>query len=356
VRPDRDDPLAPAIRRTLQGSRTDCPEAETIAAYADRSLASGERRDVERHLSHCARCRDTLLLMSRAEEKGTATSPLYRWPWLAAAAAAVLATVVWLRLPPSAVRSPESDRFAQIASEARQQPESLPEQSAAKNAPADRDVAGRKSLEKAPARPAPAAGAAATVPSADRQTFGERERPADQRRDERKLEESPRRRAKADAPASAPETAPPAAAAPPPAVAESVAVDTLMGRQNRDHVITAAPKRGAELASAVAPIAWRVLASGVVQRSADGGATWTAEAGVDAPGARAALAPTADVCWIVGDNGLILRFETGRGWTRMTPPARIAFVAIEASDARNATITAADGRRFTTADGGTTWK
>ena len=94
----------------------------------------------------------------------------------------------------------------------------------------------------------------------------------------------------------------------------------------------------------------------MVERSADGGATWTREPGVDAPAARAILAPSRDVCWIVGDSGLILRFETGRGWTRLSPPAQIGFIAVEASDAVRATIAAADGRRFTTTDGGQTWK
>ncbi|MGH9330895.1 MAG: hypothetical protein ACRD09_10660, partial [Vicinamibacterales bacterium] len=63
-----------------------------------------------------------------------------------------------------------------------------------------------------------------------------------------------------------------------------------------------------------------------------------------------------DVCWIVGDRGLILRYETERGWTRLPPPAQVEFVAVEASDALRATITASDGRWFTTSDGGLTWK
>ncbi len=386
MRPDRDDPLAPAIRRTLQGSRTDCPEAETIAAYAERSLADAERRGVELHLSTCARCRETLLLMSRAAERPTrqlfspvpAAFPLYRWPWLAGAAAAGLAVVVWLALPPSAVRTPESDRLAQVTSSAdKEKPPVEPEQSAANKAPVASDQASAKAQ---PAPPGPVAPAAPTPQ--DRQAFDEKEkkRGLDDRRTDRKLEETGERRARVEAPAAAPQALPPVAPLPPPAAAESVGAvaapappaparkpdssdrDTaspqLMARtqQNNEYLTASGPPADARAASAISAVTWRVSPSGIVERSADGGATWTRERGVDAPAARAIHAPSRDVCWIVGDRGLILRFDTGRGWTRLSPPAQVGFMAVEAPDALRATITAADGRRFTTTDGGQTWR
>lgn len=393
MRPDRDDPLAPAIRRTLQGSRTDCPEAETIAAYAERSLVDAERRDVEVHLSTCARCRETLLLMSRAEEKGTATffqkapkggSPLYRWPWLAGAAAAGLAIVVWLALPPSAVRAPESDRVAQVAREVgREQAPVEPEQSAANKAPAGSDEAQAKERSTLPP---PAAPAVRAPPPQDRRAFVEEKRLADaDRKEERRLDEAGERRAPVQKmPAAVPEApppvaplpveptrarvaaetaaaqAPPAAEQKPDASARDTASAKLMSRarQNREYPIASGPTADAHAraASAIPAVTWRVWASGIVERSADGGATWTREPGVDAPAARAIYAPSRDVCWIVGDRGLLLRFETGRGWIRLSPPAQVGFIAVEATDTPRATITAADGRRFTTTDGGQTWK
>jgi Putative zinc-finger len=361
VRPDRDDPLAPAIRRTLEASRPDCPDAETIAAYAERELASAERRGVEQHLSNCSRCRETLLLMSRAAQADTAASSsprflLYRWPWLAAAAAAGLATVIWLKLPAD-VRAPEVAQVVEpnLAKEKAGQP---PSGVAAVPKPSEEADANKAPAKRQPA--APVAGVAAPPSTAEQRAFGERPKPLDALRDERKLEEAGQRRARADKRSPAP--AAPVAAAPsarePAPQRESIATDAtaLMASQNREYMIAAGPKARAEAAAAVPAITWRVWASGVVERSADGGATWTREAGVDALGARAVVSPTADVCWIVGDNGLILRFEPGRGWTRLTPPAQLAFVAIEASDARNATMTAADARRFTTTDGGQSWK
>jgi Putative zinc-finger len=378
VRPDRDDPLAPAIRRRLQGSRTDCPDAGTIAAYAERSLADAERRDVDLHLSTCARCRETLLLMSRAAEADTpaSSSPrflLYRWPWLAGAAAAGLAIVVGLALLPSAVLTPESDRVAQVISRPDTEKPREPEQSAANKAP----VASDQAQAKEPTTPPRPAAPAAPAPQ-DRQAFDEKKRGLDDRRTDPKLEETGERRAPVQKmPVAGPEALPPVAPPPARGAAESAAAqappaaapkpdsgtrDTaspqLMSRarQNPDYLIASGPPANAQAASAIPAITWRVSPSGIVERSADGGATWTREPGVDAPAARAIRAPSRDVCWIVGDSGLILRFEAGRGWARLSPPAQIGFIAVEASDAVRATIEATDGRRFTTTDGGQTWK
>jgi hypothetical protein len=235
VRPDRDDPLAPAIRRTLQASRTDCPDAEAIAAYAERSLANSERRGVELHLSSCARCRETLLLMSRAAEADTpaSSSPrflLYRWPWLAGAAAAGVAIVIWLALPPAAVRTPESDRVAQVASRAdAEKPPVGPEQAAADKAPAASDQAKAKA-PSTPPRPAAPASPAPQQPR-DRQAFAEEKRQAGAaRKEEGKLDEASERRARVEAPAAAQETARPAA---PPAPASGPVVVPTPGEGAR---------------------------------------------------------------------------------------------------------------------------
>ena len=158
--------------------------------------------------------------MSRAAEADTpaSSSPrflLYRWPWLAGAAAAGLAVVVWLALPPSAVRAPESDRFAQVTSGAdTEKPPVEPEQSAAHRVP----VAADQAQAKAPSTPARPADPAAPAPQPrDRQAFDEVKRRADaDRKEERKLDEEGERRAPVQKmPVAAPEALPPVA--PPPA-------------------------------------------------------------------------------------------------------------------------------------------
>jgi len=46
----------------------------------------------------------------------------------------------------------------------------------------------------------------------------------------------------------------------------------------------------------------------------------------------------------------------GRTWQRVQFPEAIDLTAVRAPDATNAIVTAADGRTFTTADGGRTWR
>jgi photosystem II stability/assembly factor-like uncharacterized protein len=46
----------------------------------------------------------------------------------------------------------------------------------------------------------------------------------------------------------------------------------------------------------------------------------------------------------------------GTEWKQVTPPTAADLVSVQAIDARTATVTAAGGRVFRTADSGQTWK
>jgi photosystem II stability/assembly factor-like uncharacterized protein len=61
------------------------------------------------------------------------------------------------------------------------------------------------------------------------------------------------------------------------------------------------------------------------------------------------------VCWLVGARGLVLLTTDAVRWRRMAFPESVDLVAVQATDASHATVTAADGRRFSTSDGGATW-
>jgi Putative zinc-finger len=367
VRPDRDDGLGRAMRRALQDSGTDCPDVNVLAAYAERTLSATERRGVEGHLSRCARCRETLILTSRAAatEKGTATfleeakkggSPLY---WLAGAVATGLAIALWIAQPDRDAPAPAPDAPSQVA----QQVEG---------------PAPPASLEPAPVRPQQEAKDPAAPPTTRERGARERNRAADatmkQSRDERKPESAgqPSVAERVVAPPPPPALPAPAPAPPPESTAQASARakpaekaaerQVLAGQDRRygeasENVVVSWPRSTDRLAAMDAPpaIAWRVWTSGRVERSTDGGVSWSREP-IEAPAARAISAPSRDVCWIVGEAGLILRYETARGWARLSPPSQAGFVAVQARDAMQATITASDGRRFTTADGGQTWK
>lgn len=132
-------------------------------------------------------------------------------------------------------------------------------------------------------------------------------------------------------------------------------------------------------------VRWRLAGSGV-ERSADGGATWTASAlnglqelderrpaapqsgaaavtaapaaaaQAQGPGAVAGDAPTASVCWLVGPRGAVwLTTDGGQRFRRMTVPGEPDLGVVAARDARSADVSAVDGRTFRTDDGGSTW-
>jgi photosystem II stability/assembly factor-like uncharacterized protein len=100
---------------------------------------------------------------------------------------------------------------------------------------------------------------------------------------------------------------------------------------------------------------WRVGIDGI-ERSTDKGRMWIRDQVPDAVNITAGSAPSASVCWMVGRSGLVLRYVASSGWARTTSPAPVDFVAVSARDAERAVVTAADGRRFETADGGRTWR
>jgi photosystem II stability/assembly factor-like uncharacterized protein len=109
---------------------------------------------------------------------------------------------------------------------------------------------------------------------------------------------------------------------------------------------------------------WRISPPTVIQRSTDGGKTWSIvdplRAATRADGGTAAVltagsSPSRDVCWIVGRTGTVLLSTNGATWLRRPFPENVDLTGVRALDGRSATVTAVDGRRFATADGGATW-
>jgi hypothetical protein len=103
-------------------------------------------------------------------------------------------------------------------------------------------------------------------------------------------------------------------------------------------------------------ILWRFAGSGFVERSKDGGATWQGEEPSAGGQLVAGAAPSVNVCWIVGREGVILLTKDAKNWKRIPPPVNTDFIGVTAESAASATVTAADGRKFATKDGGKKWK
>ena len=102
---------------------------------------------------------------------------------------------------------------------------------------------------------------------------------------------------------------------------------------------------------------WRVVEGRLVQRSLDQGRSWSTQYAIDAGPGRinAGICPAAAVCWLAGRSGLVLRTIDGQSWQRLAFPQDIELTSVSSPDERTATVSAADGRRFVTSDGGRTW-
>jgi photosystem II stability/assembly factor-like uncharacterized protein len=142
----------------------------------------------------------------------------------------------------------------------------------------------------------------------------------------------------------------------------TTAADTGLGQAG------ASRARQIDIVSPEPAFRWRLLGPATIQRSTDGGATWTTQSGLG-PGLGLAAreqvaipmvlttgsAPARDICWIVGRAGVVLLSSSGTAWQRRPFPEAADLTAVRAVDARTAVVTAADGRQFSTADGGATW-
>jgi photosystem II stability/assembly factor-like uncharacterized protein len=142
-----------------------------------------------------------------------------------------------------------------------------------------------------------------------------------------------------------------------PAPAASPAAPTPQGRAPAEFAAPQALARAPapdEIHSPDPDSRWR-LRGLRVERSADGGRTWTdSRVPGDVP-LTAGSSPAPSVCWIVGRRGTVLVTTDGVNWVRrgVSPPADL--VAVLATGAGSAVVTTVDGRRLSTSDGGITW-
>ena len=306
-----------------------CPDAETLAAWYDQTLTAAEQRELESHVSTCDRCQAIVATLARFDVpvQPSARERMWRsWRWVVPTAAAA-ALVLWA----SVGQVGRSGREGRVGQESRVGQEGQ----VARVEPTERkrlEIEVPQGSPGARARNAPPPARKAETPPANEQRA-----PASE---VRVPSEPPSRDAKST---NADAAAPPAAAPPPvDAAARSLQMTANM-MVRRDIVVS--PDRS---------MLWRIRGLSV-ERSTDGGTTWSPQAtGATAP-LSAGSSPAATVCWIVGRSGTVLRTTDGRTWQVVPFPEPIDLTDVEASNADAAAVTTADARRFTTADGGRTW-
>jgi hypothetical protein len=331
---DRDSAIERLLPRALDArasaSADACLDAETAAAWADDELAADQRTAVETHAADCARCRALLAAM-------VTTAPVEARPsrarslalgWLIPLGAVAAAVILWVAVPGRAPAVRERAEPPAHIAEAKPPSSPPPAPSAeAKDAPAQpvRPLARR---ETNPVSAAPESMAAQKAkPSAA---------PAEEKKDIDAI--APRDSANAAAPVAAG------------TLAQGAAAPRLKS-EARAFSASAMPV----IVSPDPAIQWRLSGGGVVQRTVDGGASWETEQTCVADTLTAGAAPSSTVCWLAGPHGIVLLSTDGRTWRRVATPEDAPLVKVSAEDDRSATVTAADGRTFSTSDAGQTW-
>ena len=100
---------------------------------------------------------------------------------------------------------------------------------------------------------------------------------------------------------------------------------------------------------------WRVVSTGQVERSTNGGARWERATLPEAATLTGGSSPSPSICWLVGRTGSIYVTTDGLRFVRVPFPDRTDFVSIQATDGRRATVVTIDGRTMRTDDQGATW-
>ena len=372
--------LRAVLRRRMTNDATSaCVDVDTLAAWSDGTLRARERVVVESHASNCARCQALLAAMARTMPP----MPARKWwqtsavGWLVplAAGAAAIALLIYVprtrfersaALPQSVALAPDASASAATARPLRPPSTSTPPTGVDDCRDESKmTVAGPRRARADEQRATTAPGAVPPVQPRPEQANIAPSSPLDAAAD----------RVAAVPPASTP--VPSVAAVSPPMArpepapnasreASAAQVPTPLAAARATTDAAASGVRAQAFAKALAvpmqivspnpDVRWRILTAGSVERSVDGGTTWqTQSTGVRAT-LTAGAAPSPTICWLVGPGGIVVVSIDGRSWQRVGFPESIDLTSVRASDGANATVTAADGRTFTTIDGGKTWR
>ena len=377
----RDEALArrmgEALDRISAAGAGDCPDAELIAAYHERTLHPEEMVQCESHFAGCSRCRKILAVLAASvdaplsetevarlgELVAVAARPAdaathrtakiiqsnrfnWRARWLAPALGVAAVLAVWF-----AMRAPWRTT-GQVPTE------TLVAQAPKSEMPRERDlrsldeVSGTES-KKAPESPE-------TNQAADGKSLDQlKAKVAAAETAPRNEKESRAAAASAASGVIAPAAAPPVAAVAELQAANEVAAPSSMGtgaasnspaldKQAMGRIeagsAKSAPRPAAEMAdnrqrvqalSSVmnarkageiqieAPsgkVLWRAGMGGKIQRSPDAGRTWIPQASASQHDWLAGAAISDTVCWLVGRNGSIARTTDGEHWMQIASP------------------------------------
>jgi hypothetical protein len=342
---------APAVRDFSEGG---CLDAETLGAWSDGALNPAAVAACEAHVSNCDRCQALVGAFARGSSAvgtsgtlGTLDTPgalsFWRW-WLAPIAAGVTAATLWMVVP-----EPDTAPPAPSVSITQQPPvrrSHIPPAVQGSGVAAETDAQARRQSTDQFARDS-----AANATRADQQPPKlTDERKQEQRKEEALVAEVRERVAAAEsaaAPAAVAADRQAAPAAPPPA-APAIGSLQKSARPGFSPV-------NFEIPTLQPAVRWRVAGDFFLELTQDGGASWQRKHQV--PGVNAGSAPSASVLWLGGANGTVwLTTDGGATFRNVGIAEPLDIASVSATDARTASVFTVSGRRFTTEDGGRTWR
>jgi len=386
-----------------------CLDAETAAAWIDGVLSERDRARVEGHVAGCERCQALAAALVRTAPPAPERASWFRvsrFAWLAPLTAAAAAVIVWAIMPPMAKSvAPGRDTAEHTLAETRPAPAAAPVPRADNpvgSVPATAQPAGggARALDEKNARVADneKAGKDAMNKAKGFEDRAQAEVAGELKKEGLKNEEAAKLNAAASRPAesaAAPAPAPPPAAAladaqakrdadaragaaafatspqgqsqvqlQTPSPSQQSSADSLRLRQS---VAADSPAKAAPARREASPILvaspnpnqrWRVTVNPgitIVEHSTDAGRHWTPH--VMDPGTvfSAGASPAPNVCWLVGPHGTVMLTTDGSTWQRIAFPEDIDLINVQATDDRNASMTAFNGRVFSTRDRGRGW-
>jgi hypothetical protein len=344
---DRDAAVDRWLRRaaaptTDVSSTAACLDPEVMAAWIDGRLIGAALARADTHVAGCARCQAIAGTIARTESIAQWATPEHRSPWrwltwavpLTAAATIVTVVIVEWRPKPEQVQTQARADTPSLADARQVEPASPPPAAAPAARPELRDEAGR--------------GAPAQEKRLDARAEAAKERAGARAADKSASPTSTLAKSRSEANAGSPQRPAELKQEQKPAAPARVEeLDRLSAARANEGIVL-------EVRSPDPARRWRVI-GGRVQRSVDAGSTWADVPADVTAGITAGAAPAATVCWLAGRGGLVLLTTDGSTWQRLPLPEATDLSAIRATDARNATVTTADGREFATTDGGRTW-
>jgi hypothetical protein len=371
--------MDPQHRSALSAGMTppsaSCLDPERLAAWADGGLRPDEIAAIDAHLADCSRCQAVAAMMTTADDgpqRQTAAvvrMPLWRrmhLQWVAPLAAA--AALIWAVVPHGTDSTTPSrvDTFARADGAEPSMTSPSPAPSAAESRPAPTPV---------PAVPPRTSVAETQTRKSASPVESLRDAPMPQQRGASSNSSAADTSTGPDEAPRASSPAPPAAASPSAAATQKSrapireTTDTL----ERTEIGPVAPQPS----SATDPVEIRARAAdssasaGAAARSSTPNRAWRLSgARIDILNARGEWerlaasapaplvggdAPSTNVCWIVGRRGVVMRTTDARTFESLPPPALVDLIGVRALDDRQASVTTADGRVFTTTDAGRTW-